>query len=168
MAIPATPPPPAKEKPRPSSSFRLNKVFEEKPVAREVPAEAPVVVANKPFDLAAVIVALERFSANDQEKALHAALTAYPPRLEGQTIAFKLDNELLLAKAREMHPVLLAHFKRELENDGVSLQYDIYDEQRDEGPAVKRLYTAREKLDYFFSISPAARELCERLGLEAP
>ncbi|MDR2414152.1 MAG: hypothetical protein LBD64_04115 [Odoribacteraceae bacterium] len=134
----------------------------------ELPRDLPVAaspLANAPFDLDAVAAVLERFIAGEKEKALRAALTAYPPLLDGYAITLKFDNELLLAKVKGTHPALLARFKQELGNDHVTLQFVIYDEQQDPSP-VKRLYTAREKFDHFVALNPAVQDLSDCFGLE--
>jgi hypothetical protein len=159
-------------KPSPPTSFKLKAAIEEifptssaTQESRE-PLEAALV--NASFDLSAVSAALERFASAEKEKALHAALTAYPPLLDDHTITLRLDNDLLLTKSKELYANLLAHFKQELKNSQITLQFDLYDEQRDDAPVVKRLYTAQDKLDHFITRYPVVRELCERFGLEVP
>jgi hypothetical protein len=137
--------------------------------ARATPGEGaappPAALPDAPFNTEAVVAALEGF-APGKERSLRAALAAYPPALEGQTITFGLDNELLLAQARELQPVLLAHFRQALKNGRVALKFSLHDERQDDPDAPRRLYTAQDKLDYFLALKPEVRELQEHFGLE--
>jgi hypothetical protein len=156
------------EKPRyPSRSFKLGKTIQET-LPEPPPPPDPAPLADAPFDLAAVIAILSRFTIETEGNALHAALTTYPPVLDGHAITIFIDNELLLAKVNELLPSFLARFKRELGNDHVTLQFTTRDEQQETAPAVKHLYTAADKFDHFLASFPAVRELRDCLELEIP
>jgi hypothetical protein len=155
----------------PPSSFKLKEAIAEIPVPdapREVVMESPVNVSSDvPFDLAAVTAALTRFVPVDGGVAMHAALTSYPPALSNGNITLKLDNGLLLAKAKEICPSLLAFLKQELGNGSITVQLELCDEEQ-ESTSVKRLYTAKDKFDHFLAMNSAVQELKERFLLELP
>jgi DNA polymerase-3 subunit gamma/tau len=168
---PADPSPTAREekphKPSPPASFKLKEAIAGMPVATTAPSSPATTTSlpAEPFDLPALVASLECFASTDV--ALSAALTAYPPLLEGHAVTLRLDNDLLLARARELHPRLLDHLQHELHNGHVTLDFLLYDERLDPSPT-RRLYTARDKLDHFLAINPAVQTLRDRFTLEIP
>ncbi|MDR1414422.1 MAG: hypothetical protein LBI96_01300, partial [Odoribacteraceae bacterium] len=171
LSTPSTPPAaPRQDKPRktaPPTTFKLKQAIEETPAAAAPRDQPPPSRADATFDLAAVTDALSRFTSVDGGVAMHAALTAYPPRLDNLAITLALDNDLLLAQATEILPSLLAYLQRELGNTTLTLSLELHDEQRKTDSA-KRLYTAKDKFDYFLATHPAIQELKERFSLELP
>ena len=77
-----------------------------------------------------------------------------------------MDNDLFLAKARELHTTLLAHLQQTLGNRHITLQFCLYNEQQGVSPGEKRLYTAQDKFDYFLEQYPEVQMLRDYFGLE--
>ena len=123
--------------------------------------------AQSEFTAADVTAALESYitTLGDEDKATKIALSSHAPKVEGFVITLEVDNDFLLTRTMDLHPVLLSFLMKKLNNGFITLNGQIYVDQND-GEEKKRLLTAKDKFEHFASINPAVGELKALFGLE--
>lgn len=161
-------------KPENIRSFNLKKALEEtkekandRQEGQGLRTENNRVKAQSEFSAADVVAALESYvtTLSDEDKATKIALSSHAPKVEGFVITLEVDNDFLLARMTDLHPTLLSFLMKKLNNGFITLNVQIYVEKND-GEEKKRLFTAKDKFDYFTSINPVVSELKALFGLE--
>ncbi len=161
-------------KPENIHSFNLKKALEEtKEKANDqqdgqgLRTEDNRVKAQSEFTAADVTAALESYitTLGDEDKATKIALSSHAPKVEGFVITLEVDNDFLLTRTMDLHPVLLSFLMKKLNNGFITLNVQIYVDKND-GEEKKRLFTAKDKFEHFASINPAVGELKALFGLE--
>ena len=161
-------------KPENIHSFNLKKALEEtKEKANDqqdgqgLRTEDNRVKAQSEFTAADVTAALESYitTLSDEDKATKIALSSHAPKVEGFVITLEVDNDFLLTRTMDLHPVLLSFLMKKLNNGFITLNVQIYVDKND-GEEKKRLFTAKDKFEHFASINPAVGELKALFGLE--
>ena len=147
----------------------MNEVMEEaahleKPAAYA--AESHRVKAKDSFTAEQVSAALRQYVGTlRSDQAVKVALTSHRPRVEGFVITLEVDNDFLLERVNDLQASLADFLSRQLNNGYITLNVKVYVEPTD-GKEEKRLFTAKDKLDYFLSKNPAVAELKSLFGLE--
>ena len=104
-------------KPENIHSFNLKKALEEtKEKANDqqdgqgLRTEDNRVKAQSEFTAADVTAALESYitTLGDEDKATKIALSSHAPKVEGCVITLEVDNDFLLTRTMDLHPVLLS------------------------------------------------------------
>ena len=118
------------------------------------------------FTAEGVTTALRRYAeSSTADHAVKVALTSHAPKVEGFVITLEVDNDFLLGRVNDLQPALLEFLMRQLNNGFIVLNVAVYVEPTD-GKEQRRLFTAKDKLDYFLEKNPAVAELKSVFGLE--
>ena len=141
---------------------------------RQAPAEnaastsmaTPQVSAREPFQATDVTRVLQDYVVGlKDDHRVRVGLTTHAPKVEGFVITIEVDNDILLREMMELQPRLLSFLMKHLHNGGIVLNFKLYMQQVNDSDA-KRLYTAKDKFDYFLEMNPAVGELKKLFGLE--
>ena len=146
------------------SEMRLESSQAGKPEAHA--AESRRVSAKDAFTAEGAAAALRRYAGGlSSDQALKVALTSHAPKVEGFVITLAVDNDFLLGRVNDARASLLEFLAKELNNGYITLNATVYVEPAD-GKEEKRLFTAKDKLDYFLGKNPAVAELKSLFNLE--
>lgn len=134
------------------------------PEARAV--ESRRVKAKDAFTEENVAAALRQYAGSlESDHAVKVALTSHEPKVDGFVITLEVDNDFLLGRVNDSRPALLDFLERQLNNGYIALNVTLYVEPAD-GKEEKRLFTAKDKLDYFMEKNAAVAELKAIFNLE--
>ena len=135
-------------------------------VAARRPEEGGRVKAKDSFTEENVAAALQRYVGSLRaDQAVKVALTSHRPKVNGFVITLEVDNDFLLERVNDIQPQLLDFLMKQLNNGYITLNITVYVEPSD-GKEQKRLFTAKDKWEYFVEKNPAVADLKSLFGLE--